>query len=664
MDDEFNSQPTQMWKGGDISKVSPNKKPAAPVASNQLKAILLMVKGSEVFRLPLKKEKNVVGRALDCDVKLDLLSISRRHCQINLGSPHSVEDLGSSSGTAVNNQRISQRKNIVDHDVIKLGDQPFHFIQLGPIAPDDFPVFHPEAGGPPVELNGQVCTVGRANANLVVPDTRVSTKHAIVEIFSHDSVYVIDLASRNGTTINGVAVTEPTPLSNGDLVAFAGIEYRVVLGRDQRTTMGVAPTAMQGLAQNRSLQTSTLRQEDLEQAQDGSNGSGLHTRTEALHMPDEPSEVQRVVEQRAQQANVPPTGMSVASRTKWWFKNAFVRMKSGDRAFTLRFALGAFGIAALFYPYPLIVTGECRLVAGTVQKVRASVSGQVERVHVSDGQDVKKGDLLIVIAARELMAEKKQAEITLDQVKLELNRMLRGATKENVSIAQERLHGAQTQASYAKKTLDRNQQLAKEGIISREALQNAQENYSAALQAVREAQKQLELVTAKPMEEQISVQKAEVEKAEREVQMLAQQLNDTKLKAEIDGKVSTPNVKSLENRFVAPGQEIIEVQNTNEMVLEILVPESDIGDVADKQPVHARIRTNPGHVYETVVEKITPVAEVGPLGSMVVVKARLQNSQADLIPGTSGTAKITGKRHLIISQILRRILRVFKLDTF
>ena len=657
MDDEFNSSPTQMWKGGDLSKVAPKK--SAPAQPEQPRAILLMLKGSEVFRLPLKKDKNVVGRALDCDVKLDLLSISRRHCQILLGEQASIEDLGSSSGSTLNGQRITSRKTLSDHDVLKLGDQVFHFVRLGPIGPQDFPVFYPEGGGAPIELHGQVCTVGRTNANLVVPDTRVSTKHAIIEIFSHDSVYVIDLASRNGTTINGVAVTQPTPISNGDIVAFAGKEYRVVIGSDQRTMMGVAPTAMQGQAQARAMQHSTLRQEDLEQAQRDTLSASPGTQTEALHMPDEPSESRAAVLRAAGAASPAPAGMKAGEKARWWMKNAMTRVKAGDRPFTLRLVLGVAGVAVLFYPYPLVVTGECRLAAGTVQKVRAAVSGQVEHVNVSDGQDVKKGDLLIRIAARELMAEKKQAEITLDQVKLELNRMLRGATKENVSIAEERLRGAQNQAGFAKKTLDRNSQLAREGIISREALQNARENYSQALQGVREAQKQLELVTAKPMEEQISVQKAE-----REVQVLTQQLNDTQLKAEIDGKVSTPNVKSLENRFVAPGQEIIEVQNTAEMVLEILVPESEIGDVADHQPVRARIRTNPGHVYETEVEKITPVAEVGPLGSMVVVKARLKNEQSELIPGTSGTAKITGKRHLVIGQILRRILRVFKLDTF
>lgn len=660
MEDEFNSQPTQMWKGGEISKVSPNKKPATTNAG-QPQAILLMVKGQEVFRLPLKKQKNVIGRALDCDVKLDLLSISRRHAQISLGPPHSIEDLGSSSGSLLNDARLTQKKTLADHDVIKLGDQAFHFVELGAIGPDDFPIFYPQKGGAPVELHGQVCTVGRANANLVVADTRVSTKHAIVEIFSHNSVYLIDLASRNGTTLNGVAVTQPTLLQNNDVVAFAGIEYRVVLGRDQRTMMGVVPTAMQGEAQSRSLQTSTLRQEDLEPAASELSGV-MNTRTEAIAMSDDPSAAARLPSSIA--AAAAPSGISLGGKAKWWTKNAVVRMRSGDRPFTIKVVGGTIFVAGLFYPYPLVVTGECRLTAGTVQKVRSSVSGQIERVQVSDGQEVKKGDLLISIAARELTADKKQAEITLEQVKLELNRMLRGATKENVSIAQERLHGAQTQASFAKKTLDRNQQLAKEGIISREALQNAQENYASALQSVREAQKQLELVTAKPMEEQISVQKAEVEKAEREVQIIAQQLNETQLKAEIDGKIATANVKALENRFVAPGQEIIEVQNTSEMVLEILVPESEIGDVSDNQPVRARIRTNPGHIYETVVEKITPVAEVGPLGSMVVVKARLKNDAADLIPGTSGTAKITGKRHLIISQVLRRILRVFKLDTF
>jgi hypothetical protein len=69
---------------------------------------------------------------------------------------------------------------------------------------------------------GTEITLGRANTNgIVVDDTYVSTVHA--RIFNTNGTYFFeDLASRNGSALNGEAIVVITALVAGDLIQLGG----------------------------------------------------------------------------------------------------------------------------------------------------------------------------------------------------------------------------------------------------------------------------------------------------------------------------------------------------------------------------------------------------------------------------------------------------------
>jgi hypothetical protein len=79
----------------------------------------------EDFRL--KAGKNVIGSASDCDIVLTDKKISRKHCTIRYeGGEFQVADLDSSNGTYVNEEK-TQKHDLIDNDIIKLGDIQFKF---------------------------------------------------------------------------------------------------------------------------------------------------------------------------------------------------------------------------------------------------------------------------------------------------------------------------------------------------------------------------------------------------------------------------------------------------------------------------------------------------------------------------------------------------------
>ncbi len=58
---------------------------------------------------PLTKPLTVIGRGENCDLRVPLDNVSRRHCELTLGEDElKVKDLASSNGTYVNNKRVNE----------------------------------------------------------------------------------------------------------------------------------------------------------------------------------------------------------------------------------------------------------------------------------------------------------------------------------------------------------------------------------------------------------------------------------------------------------------------------------------------------------------------------------------------------------------------------
>ena len=80
---------------------------------------------NKVFTLHEGKRK--IGTGADCEVRILIKSISRHHAMIIAkDGKYIVSDLNSVTGTYVNNIQISS-KEIIDSDIIKLGEIEFNF---------------------------------------------------------------------------------------------------------------------------------------------------------------------------------------------------------------------------------------------------------------------------------------------------------------------------------------------------------------------------------------------------------------------------------------------------------------------------------------------------------------------------------------------------------
>lgn len=76
-----------------------------------------------------------------------------------------------------------------------------------------------------IPCNG-VITLGRdKNNDVILPDLLVSRNHAMVRRLGEGDYYIIDSGSSNGTLVNGLRVSGPTQLRNGDRITIGLSEF-------------------------------------------------------------------------------------------------------------------------------------------------------------------------------------------------------------------------------------------------------------------------------------------------------------------------------------------------------------------------------------------------------------------------------------------------------
>lgn len=84
----------------------------------------------------ITRDVTLIGRREDCDLRIPLGDISRKHCRlVKVGDSLRLEDLGSSNGTYRNGQRI--QKTILDPgDTLQIGPVIF-VLQIDGVPADD-----------------------------------------------------------------------------------------------------------------------------------------------------------------------------------------------------------------------------------------------------------------------------------------------------------------------------------------------------------------------------------------------------------------------------------------------------------------------------------------------------------------------------------------------
>ena len=91
-----------------------------------MEVLLVMFRdGGQHRPFPVGEGTTVIGRREDCDLRIAVNDVSRKHCQIKLENHTlSVADLGSSNGTFVNGTRVKKHE-LTAGDTLQVGPVSF-----------------------------------------------------------------------------------------------------------------------------------------------------------------------------------------------------------------------------------------------------------------------------------------------------------------------------------------------------------------------------------------------------------------------------------------------------------------------------------------------------------------------------------------------------------
>lgn len=170
--------------------------------------------------------------------------------------------------------------------------------------------------------------------------------------------------------------------------------------------------------------------------------------------------------------------------------------------------------------------------------VSARVQGRAKNIYFDVGDNVKKGDLLMTLSSPALEAQKKSVESQLQIAKA--NRAVTYSTRpENIEAQKAALEKTESDLALAKATYQRLLSLSKQHSISKQQLDEAQNQLEAATKAKTVAQANYELALNGSSPEAKLLADAQVEQAQTALEQIKVDLSELEVRAPVDGQIIT-----------------------------------------------------------------------------------------------------------------------------
>jgi HlyD family secretion protein len=277
-------------------------------------------------------------------------------------------------------------------------------------------------------------------------------------------------------------------------------------------------------------------------------------------------------------------------------------------------------------------------------EVKSKASGIVKKLLVDYGDRVKKGQLLAQLDKIEIEAQVDQSRAALE------------AAQANLKSTQADLERAKVDAEgpdvpLLKRAYDRATGMAKDGIVSASALDDAQKNYEMALNKQNVSKAQVTVLRAK-----IAQAQAQVAQDQANLKQLDEQLNYTDIVSPIDGIVLSRDVQMGDavSSILVLGSAatlVMTLGDTSEVYVKGKVDESDIGKVYIGQPARIKVESFKDKTFNGKVTKISPMGVEKDNVTTFEVRVSIQNPGGELKAEMTANAEIILEEHKAVLQI-------------
>ena len=284
----------------------------------------------------------------------------------------------------------------------------------------------------------------------------------------------------------------------------------------------------------------------------------------------------------------------------------------------------------------VVATGPIQPI--TKVELKSKASGLVEKLYVDINQMVTKGQVLAQLDQQEILAQvaAQRAQLAAAQANV---------TTFSANIAQDKVNAEAPDLPMYQETWQRNVQMLKDGIVSQQALDNAERDYLAQKNKRDGAVAQIGVDEAK-----LRQAKAQVEQAQASLDQLNQQLSYTTLVAPIAGMVLSRDVEvgDAVSSILVLGSTatlVMTIGDIHQVYVDGKVDEADIGNVYLGQPARIHVESFPNKVFNGKVTKISPLGVEKDNVTTFEVRVSIDNPTGELKALMTANAEILVTEH-------------------
>ena len=284
----------------------------------------------------------------------------------------------------------------------------------------------------------------------------------------------------------------------------------------------------------------------------------------------------------------------------------------------------------------VILNATGYIVAAHKIQVASKVLGRVAWIGVDKGDKVREGQVIVRLEDDEYRAQLTQAKGQLASLQARLEEAENGSRPEEVARAKADVAQAQAEVANAKVTLERTRKLVSEGVMAKQALDDAQARYDSAIARERSLERTYELARLGPRREVIEALRGQVEQARGMVAFATTQHANTVIRAPVTGTILERAVEKGEfvtTSFVgergAKGY-VVSLADLNDLRVELDINQNDFAKLEPRQRGTISVDAFPDRRYQGVIEEISP--EANRQKATVQVKVRVVQPDEYLRP--------------------------------
>lgn len=290
----------------------------------------------------------------------------------------------------------------------------------------------------------------------------------------------------------------------------------------------------------------------------------------------------------------------------------------------------------------VVATGKVEPI--TKVEIKSKASGIVKKLLVDAGDRVKRGQLLAQLDKEEISAQVEQSKAGLQAADASL-------TSAEADYDRAKVDAEGPDVPLLKRAYDRSVGMAKEGVVSASALDDAQKNYEMALNKQNVAKAQVAVLKSK-----IAQARAQVAQDQANLKQLEEQLSYTDVESPIDGVVLSRDVEigDAVSSILVLGSSatlIMTLGDTSEVYVKGKVDESDIGKVYLGQPSRIKVESFKDKTFNGKVTKISPMGVEKDNVTTFEVRVSINNPGGELKAEMTANAEILLEEHKNVLQI-------------